>query len=780
MRALAADGQVAAALAAYDRLARTLRDDLGTDPDRATADLHLALLREPGGADAGPRPLPRDRAARRRRCCSWAATRQLGALPRRVGAPWSPTDAADLVLVVGEGGIGKTRLLDAVADLVRRHRRPGAARPVPPGGAVPLPPAVRRRPAPRPRRAASATRSSAMLRDHEAAWASLVPDLGAVLPDAPGAAGRPRPPAPGDVRRRGRRAAPARCRPPARARPRRPAGRRCRDASTCSATSPGASTASRVLLVGAVRSEDRRRRRAPRRPGRAASGSARSTPPPSTPSPPRPAWSPLGDQVMARTAGHTLSVVECLRALGRRRHRGAGLAVGRACSPASTGSAPRRARWSRPAPCCGGGSTRACWRASPSCPRSRATRHGEELARGGLFVRSGAVYEFANDLFQECVYAALPPAVAAAYHRRAADLTSDRPEVMAAHAHAVGDDARAARGWLLAGGGGPAPGGGRGRPDPGRALPRRPGAGGGDAARALLVRGPGPRGRDAAGRPRSRTSTPRSRGRAASASGGSSSPRCAPAVATRRSAPSSPADELLGPARGRRPARRRARRPAGRGRLREPPGGAGGQPAAAGRRAAARRAGPGAGARGGLGGRRGAGPRRRSRPSRGTSATRPPWPTAVARARAARAGAPRRLAAPVGGVRVGVRARRRTTGWDEARDRVGAGARPQPPQRLPGLRRLPPGLRRLARPARRRPRRARAASVAGRSRTTSAVDHPWWHSWAAGLLAATLVRDGRDGRGGRPSPAPGWPRGAARRARGGCCAPRRSRPSPAS
>ena len=23
---------------------------------------------------------------------------------------------------------------------------------------------------------------------------------------------------------------------------------------------------------------------------------------------------------------------------------------------------------------------------------------------------------------------------------------------------------------------------------------------------------------------------------------------------------------------------------------------------------------------------------------------------------------------------------------------------------------------------------------------SSAVDHPWWHSWAAGLLAATLVR----------------------------------------
>ena len=48
MRALAADGQVAAALATYDRLAARLREDLGTEPDRSTAELHVALLREPG------------------------------------------------------------------------------------------------------------------------------------------------------------------------------------------------------------------------------------------------------------------------------------------------------------------------------------------------------------------------------------------------------------------------------------------------------------------------------------------------------------------------------------------------------------------------------------------------------------------------------------------------------------------------------------------------------------------------------------------------------------
>ena len=79
------------------------------------------------------------------------------------------------------------------------------------------------------------------------------------------------------------------------------------------------------------------------------------------------------------------------------------------------------------------------------------TRACEELVRLRLLVRSGHHYEFANDLLQECVHAALPPALALAYHRRAADLTSDRPEVMAEHAYAAGDAPRAAHGWLLAG-----------------------------------------------------------------------------------------------------------------------------------------------------------------------------------------------------------------------------------------------------------------------------------------------------------------------------------------
>jgi DNA-binding SARP family transcriptional activator len=44
MRALEADGNRAEALAVYDRLRRTVRDELGAAPSRATQELHKALL----------------------------------------------------------------------------------------------------------------------------------------------------------------------------------------------------------------------------------------------------------------------------------------------------------------------------------------------------------------------------------------------------------------------------------------------------------------------------------------------------------------------------------------------------------------------------------------------------------------------------------------------------------------------------------------------------------------------------------------------------------------
>ena len=146
-----------------------------------------------------------------------------------------------------------------------------------------------------------------------------------------------------------------------------------------------------------------------------------------------------GEQVMARTAGHTLSVVEYLRALGEgdtgvpprsptavlarvarldaegRSVVEAGAVLRRRIDPrllaalaeSSEVATPTGARsW----PACGCSSAAATTTSSPTTSsRSACTPRCRRPSRSP-------------------------------YHRRAADLTSDRPEVMAEHAHAVGDE----------------------------------------------------------------------------------------------------------------------------------------------------------------------------------------------------------------------------------------------------------------------------------------------------------------------------------------------------
>ena len=445
MRALAADGQAAAALETYERLARRLREDLGTEPDRTTSELHLALLRAPG-AVAAPDGVARV-AMNVPQPVSLVGRKDELELLHQAWAGVAAGGDEGLVLVVGEGGIGKTRLLDAVAEMCAAT-----------GGAV-----LRGRCHPAERSLflqpfVDALRPAltglpldalvTVVRDHEAAWVSLLPDLGGVV------RGAQAPPADRDLQRRATYdAVLAALRRLAVTRPLVLVVDDLQDAGVATVDLlgylAGQLVGSRVLLVAAVRSEDPtvverlgdRARLIRLQPLEAAAVDALAA---------AAGLTGQGAQVMARTAGHPLSVVECLRALSS----------GDTGVPASL-SAAVLARVERL-----GAEERAVVEAGAVLRRRLdprllaaltelsevgATRHGEELTRSGLFVRSGAVYEFANDLFQECVYATLPEAVAAAYHRRAADLTSDRPEVMAAHAHAVGDDARAARGWLLAG-----------------------------------------------------------------------------------------------------------------------------------------------------------------------------------------------------------------------------------------------------------------------------------------------------------------------------------------
>jgi DNA-binding SARP family transcriptional activator/tetratricopeptide (TPR) repeat protein len=80
-----------------------------------------------------------------------------------------------------------------------------------------------------------------------------------------------------------------------------------------------------------------------------------------------------------------------------------------------------------------------------------AARRCERAAGARLLVVAARSWEFANDLLHEVLYATTSVPLRRAYHRRAADLLTDTPEAVAAHASAVEDWPRAARALLLAG-----------------------------------------------------------------------------------------------------------------------------------------------------------------------------------------------------------------------------------------------------------------------------------------------------------------------------------------
>jgi len=83
-------------------------------------------------------------------------------------------------------------------------------------------------------------------------------------------------------------------------------------------------------------------------------------------------------------------------------------------------------------------------------PVPEAARRCELLLDSRLVVVAGRSYEFSHDLVHEVLYATTPEPTRLSYHRAAADLLADRPEAVAAHAAMIEDWPRAARSWLLA------------------------------------------------------------------------------------------------------------------------------------------------------------------------------------------------------------------------------------------------------------------------------------------------------------------------------------------
>jgi len=129
MLAHARAGEAAAALAAYERLRETLADELGADPGPETQALHLAVLRgdPPPAAAAARSAMARPGPAARRAPAGPSGQavevgfvgreRELGELARAWAA--AAERRPGLVLVTGEAGIGKTRLVQEAAELAR-------------------------------------------------------------------------------------------------------------------------------------------------------------------------------------------------------------------------------------------------------------------------------------------------------------------------------------------------------------------------------------------------------------------------------------------------------------------------------------------------------------------------------------------------------------------------------------------------------------------------------------------------------------------------------------
>lgn len=440
MAAHHAAGEPDRALAVYERLRSALVDELGADPAPATQNLHLAVLR------GDP---PRDRIRTTRRVPRPAPAGRDDEMDRLTSV-WSAAVAGGtrLVLVTGEAGIGKTTLAEAVAalaedtgGLVLRARCFAAERslllqPV----LDALAPALRTLPPSETRRLAG---------PGAPVLAGLLPELVAVLGEPDPARGS------ADLeRRRTSDAVRGLFRALAASRPvmlllddLHNAGVATVELLHYLAARPGGE---RLMLLATVRSEEGAEAvealadvagQVDVGPLAADAVALLAT---------RAGAPRFAEDILRRTRGHTLFVVETLR----------GLAAGETGVPESLQAAVlvrmRRVgadveQVLRAGAVLGAFVAPDTVAAMLDLPLPEVLRRLADAAAARLLVAAGARYEFANDLVHEVLYATTPTPVRHAHHRRAADLLADRPEVLAGHAAAAGDGPRAARAWLEAG-----------------------------------------------------------------------------------------------------------------------------------------------------------------------------------------------------------------------------------------------------------------------------------------------------------------------------------------
>ncbi len=108
LRAYVMGGQMAGALALYGRARQQMADELGTDPAPETVALYTAILRGELAAPARPSPAAATGVVGRDEELSG-----LEAISARARSSRGSGDAAEIIVVDGEAGIGKTTLLRA-------------------------------------------------------------------------------------------------------------------------------------------------------------------------------------------------------------------------------------------------------------------------------------------------------------------------------------------------------------------------------------------------------------------------------------------------------------------------------------------------------------------------------------------------------------------------------------------------------------------------------------------------------------------------------------------
>jgi DNA-binding SARP family transcriptional activator len=456
MRAHAAAGEPAAALAVYERLRQTLAEELGTDPSVETRTLHLAILRgdpEDGGhgpdaAPAGPGPAPGLAAP----ADAWFVGREaeLADLSRA----WEGAAARrpQLVLVAGEAGIGKTRLVRALAELAGatgglvvqarcyQAERSLFLQPVAEAvraAALALPPA---------RLAAAAGETAGTL-------AELVPELRRLL-DLPGYER-----APAELeRRRSFEAVAAFLRGLAAQQPLLLAVDDLHQAGASTLELLhfllGRLAGDRLLVVATVRAEEgadalaaladvgRVLELGPLPAAAVAELAGRF------------GVADLAGPVLERARGHTLFTVESLRAAaeGGRDRAAVPASLRDAVLTRARRAGPEVEALLRAAVVVGAAFDLEVVAALLELPVEEAATRAEQAMAARLLVEgdTGAGYRFANDLVREVLYQTSPRPTRVTRHRRLAAMLADRPEAAAGHAAAAGDWAAAARAWIAA------------------------------------------------------------------------------------------------------------------------------------------------------------------------------------------------------------------------------------------------------------------------------------------------------------------------------------------